>query len=403
MTRKNRHVLLLQGPSSLFFAHLGRAFLARDVEVTRVGFCPGDRLYWRKSSGDYVAYRGRAADWASFCRDLIAERGVTDLVMLGDGRALHKDAVGVAGGAVPWIVEQGYLRPDLLTIEPWGTGGRSRVKRAFVRGAKTGEAPPSFASSFARYAVMDTGYHLANMLSSWALYPQYRNHAIFPQHQEWAGWIGKGLRAKRRRATAKAVMADLMQGAEIFVFPLQLETDYQIRDFAPAGGVRAALERVIAAFASFAPPEARLVVKTHPMDNGLTPWVQLTVAAATASSVSERVVFLDGGNLDPLLARAMGCVTINSTVGLTAAQLGCPVAVLGEAIYDIDGITAPVDLGAFFADPVAPDEHVVADFVAHLKASVLVPGAFDGSGVEPGAANVADKVLAGPVFEQGAM
>jgi len=94
-------------------------------------------------------------------------------------------------------------------------------------------------------------------------------------------------------------------------------------------------------------------------------------------------------------------VTINSTVGLTAAKLGCPVKTLGVAIYDRGGITNPQALSEFLDAPLKPDAGKVADFEAYLHSHVLVPGAFEGSGVGPGADNVAAKILAGPVFERG--
>lgn len=41
-----------------------------------------------------------------------------------------------------------------------------------------------------------------------------------------------------------------------------------------------------------------------------------------------------------------GMVTVNSTSGVRAIQLGCPVTVLGEAIYNVDGLTHLGGLGS---------------------------------------------------------
>lgn len=405
----DRHILMLQGPSSLFFAALGEAFQEAGAKVTRVGICPGDRLYWRKSAGEYVAYRGDEASWPARATALMEERGITDLVMLGDGRRFHKDAIGAARGLamppvpwpVPWIVEHGYLRPDLLTVEPWGTGGRSRLKAGFQAAGADVPQNAGFQSSFLRFALLDTGYHVANLLAAWAVYPKYRNHAIYAQHEEWRGWIGKGLRARSEAKRAADVMKLSQDLERYFVFPLQLETDYQIRDHYSGGSVDVALAEVIASFAKLA--EGHLIVKAHPMDNGLVKWRARVQELAERHGIGARVHYLNGGDLDALLTRAAGCVTINSTVGLSAAGLSCPVHCLGDAIYDLPGITYETDLDGFFANPRAPDPAQVAAFVAYLHETVLVAGAFEGSGVVPGAANVAAKILAGPVFEESAL
>lgn len=400
----SRHVLLLQGPSSRFFAQLGVAFQDRGARVTRVGFCPGDRLYWSRRSGEYVAYRGRPAEWKTYVSQLIEARGITDVVMLGDGRSVHKDAVSacqlVSTQPVPWSVEHGYLRPSMLSVEPWGTGGRSRLMAQFDPSLQADWEPPKYQSSFRNYALMDTTYHIANLLGSWLLYPRYRNHALEPQYREWAGWIRKGLTTARRRRAARDAEGKIANLSQFFVFPLQLETDYQIRDHAPEGGVLGAMERTIRSFAVDAKPSAHLVIKAHPMDNGLFDWQAHMVKIAARNGVAQRVHFLDGGDLEALLEKSAGCVTINSTVGLTAALMGCPVHPIGTAVYAREGVTHAGDLASFFERAARPDPTKVAQFLRYLKATVLVPGSFDGEGSKPGAAKVADKILAGPIFER---
>lgn len=404
-TVRQKRVLLLQGPSSPFFARVGRALRALGADVTRIGFCPGDRLYWSRASGTYVPYSGDRAAWPGYLRAFVDDHGVTDILMLGDGRDVHADAVQASRTCARpprvWIVEHGYLRPGLLTVEPWGTGGRSRVPGAFRAGPHDGLAmaePQTFRSSFLRYAALDVGYHLANLLLGWALYPRYRGHALDGPLREWRGWIGKALRARARGRDARRTMTRIRDHTgPVFLHPLQLETDYQIRDHAPHGGVAAALEHVVAAFGS-APADALLVVKVHPMDNGLAGWRDKTLAAAALFGLEDRVVFLDGGDLDAILDRAAGCVTINSTVGLTALIAGCPVATLGTAIYAHPGLTDTAPLPDFFASPSAPDTRAVAAFVGFLNRTVHVPGAFEGEGAAVGARNVAARILKPPVF-----
>ncbi len=395
-----RRVMLLQGPCSWFFLRLARALAARGAAVTRVLFCAGDRLFWR---GPGLAYRGGAEDWPGWVAERMAQEGTTDLVCLGDGRFLHRSAIAEAErlGLRVHIVEQGYLRPGWLTLEPGGMGARSRIPRcperirALAGPSRRGLDLPA---PFWNYAAMDVAWNLATLLGRPA-WPGYRRHALDGPLAEWAGWGGKALgaplaRIRGTRAVARALAAE----GPVFLFPLQLETDFQLRRDGPPGGLRAALERVVASFAAEAPAAARLVVKRHPLDNGLALWARRVRLAAERAGVADRVDYLAGGDLGRLLARVDGVVTVNSTVGLTALLAGRPVACLGAAVYDVPGLVHRGGLDRFWRAPEPPDPALAAAFARMLAATCQVPGAFDGPGAGPGAEGVAERVLAPAPF-----
>ena len=396
---RQRVILLLQGPASWFFTRLARALAARGARVLRVLFCPGDALFWR--GGRARAFRGRPESWRDWLARLCREERVSDIVCLGDGRRWHEEAIAVAhaAGLRVHVVEQGYLRPGWLTVEPDGTGGRSRLPRdagAYrSRAGAATPAPPRFRAPFAGYAAMDVAWNLANLLAGRLLFPHYRGHALDPPLLEWAGWTGKAALwprdARRGRAATRRIAA---HRGPVFLLPLQLETDFQIRLHGPAGGLRPLLARVVADFARHAPADALLAVKRHPLDNGRAPWARLLARAAEAAGIADRVAYVPCGALDALLARAAGVVTVNSTVGLSALRAGVPVAVLGRAVYDVPGMTHRGPLAGFWRAPEPPDPALVAGFVAHLAATVQVPGGFDGTGAEPGARAMAARILA---------
>ncbi len=397
-----RVFLLLQGPMSYFFTYLGRALRNQGAEVRRIHVCPGDRLFWRGPGG--VSYRGRPDDWPDFVRKYIADHGVTDIVSLGDGRRWHADALPVAKAADVrvHVIEQGYLRPHYLTVEPEGTGGNTHFPRDWQRIAELAEmAPlphPGFQSSFLVFSVMDVAFNLANILFSWALYPHYKQHALDHPLREWGGWIFRKalkLRARRTELTISEGRVKAHEGL-LYVFPLQLETDYQIRLHGPPKGLRETLKRVIGSFRDYAPDDAMLAIKLHPLDNGWTPWQALI--ADEVAGIEDRVIYLDGGDLEAMLERSSGCVVINSTVGLTALTLGAPVKALGTAIYDLPGLTFQGGLDAFWTEGVKPDEARLALFLRALTAAIQVPGGFDGTGAQPGAVNMAAKMLAPPPY-----
>ncbi|MGM0585142.1 MAG: capsule biosynthesis protein [Pseudomonadota bacterium] len=393
-----RTVLLLQGPSSRFFAHLARALETRGARALRVHLAPGDVLFGGRRGR---SFRGRAQDWSGWLAALIRAEGVTDLALLGDSRPLHRTAIETARRLSVRVhhVELGHLRPDLLSVEPDGAGPASSFPSDWpgVEALARGPLPDPqrrWPASFARYAAMDVAWNLSNLALARLTHPAYRRHAIWHPLAEYGGFLWKWTRAPADRAHARRAWTRCPAGeAPLFLFPLQLRTDHQIRVHGPHPDLRETAREVVQSFAAHAPPGARLLVKEHPMDNALTPWRRLLRRAAARSGAADRVEVIDGGDLDAMIARSAGVVTVNSTVGLSALRAGRPVKALGRAIFDREGLTDPRPLSAFWTAPRPPDPGRVETFLRALAWSVLVPGSFDGPGALPGAANVAERIL----------
>ncbi len=389
-----RSVLLLQGPRSPFFAHLADALEARGAQALRVLFCPGDALFGLGRRA--IRFRGPEEAWPAFLRDTLRREGVSDLVALGDGRALHAAAVAQAraAGVAVHIVEQGFLRPGWLTLEPDALGAwRPDAGRLAAEARPLDVAPsaPPCNAGFARFAAMDVAYDLANLAIGPFAYPHYRTHATHGPLAEWAGWIGKAARwPARRRARSRAEAAIARHEGPLFLMALQLEADFQIRRNGPEGGLRAALMRVCESFARCAPADARLIVKPHPLDPQRAPWRRLLEESRAAGCA----IWLDGGDLAALAPRLAGMITANSTAGLSALLAGTPVIALGRAPYALPGLTHQDGLDAFWRAPQPPAPGFAAAFARLMAAEIQVRGAFDGPGAKPGAEAVAERILA---------
>lgn len=393
-----RRFLLLQGPSSFFFSHLGDALDARGAEVRRLHLAPGDVLFWRRPGGR--SYRGRAAGWPAFVRRFMAEEGITDLVHLGARRPAHAEALAEARalGLRRWHVELGYVRPDWLTVEPEGGGADGTFPERWpeIEALARGPVPDEtrlWPSSFAAYAAMDVAWNLSNLVLGPLTHPGYRRHQTWHPLAEYAGFLWTLARARSDASHAGRVLA-AWGGRCRFLFPLQLRTDFQIRAHGPDADLRETVRRVVASFAAEAPPEARLILKEHPQDNGLTPWRRIAKAAAGAAA--ERVEVIRGGDLAAMLDETAGVVTVNSTVGLSALRAGVPAKALGRAIWDREGLTDRRPLAAFWAAPRPPDPDRVEIFLRALGWATQVRGAFDGPGAAAGAAAVAERLIAAP-------
>jgi capsular polysaccharide export protein len=377
-----RSFLFLQGLAARFFEYLGHALVLRGHAVHRVNFNGGDRAFWRLPGA--VDFRGRAEEWPSFLEGLIAAAAVSDIILFGDCRPLHRAAIAVARqrGLPVWVAEEGYLRPDWITFEQGGVNGYSalprdpRWYRDEARRLPPWQDPPSLAGSFRRRAAEDVYYWLASAIAA-RRFPHYATHRPYFQLVEYAGWLRRlalRRRAERRAAAAIAGLADCDD--PIFLFPLQLDCDYQLRVHSPFAAVRVAIETVLTSFAGHAAAPSRLVVKLHPLDSGIYDWAAITRHAAAAIGVSDRLTILDGGAIDAALALSRGVVTVNSTVGVQALTQGRAVIALGSAIYDMPGLTFQGTLDEFWNAGGPPDPSLVDAFRRVLAGRVLIPGSF---------------------------
>jgi len=100
------------------------------ASVWRVGFNAGDRAFWF-SSKSYVPYRGTLAQWDARFAGIVVEKGVTDIVLYGDTRPIHAQAVAAAKalGLGIHVFEEGYMRPYWVTYERGGSNGNSRLMK----------------------------------------------------------------------------------------------------------------------------------------------------------------------------------------------------------------------------------------------------------------------------------
>ena len=410
---RRRVVLFLQGPASPFLRRVADRVAAAGHEVRHVAYCFGDLVFWSVLTGRRLSERlpapptvfdrGRREGRGDRLARLIERDGVTDVVMLGDGRPVHATAVEVAmaRGVRIHILEHGYIRPDWLTLEPDGMSGHSRMPRdpeqlrAMAAGLPPVDLTPLWPASFLRYALYDFAYHLPNVLLGPFVHPHHRTHGAVPPPVEYAGWAWKFLKAPfERRHLGRVLPTYLGDGPPFFLFPLQLPGDYQILRHAPGGDLFRIVEATIASFARSAPAGTRLLFKVHPIDNGLSRWHRRIGDHARSAGVGDRVDVVDGGPLDALVARAAGTVLVNSTVGTAVLAAGRPLHVLGEAVFAVPGLVSPGALDDFWRAPTPPDPDLAEAFLRVLVDRIQLRGGFIApDSVEFGSRAVAARLL----------
>jgi capsule polysaccharide modification protein KpsS len=358
----DRHLLLLQGPAGPFFARVARQLREAGARVTKVNFNAGEDLYYREP--DVVRYRDTLEAWPDFFEALIGERKIDGVVLFGDCRPLHRAAIERASrlGVDVFVFEEGYVRPDFVTLERGGVNGHSSIPRdpqEFSRLEREKERP----HAPVEHAFIKSALHTIAYASAAALgrkrYPLYRHHRdIRPVAQArlwWRGTVRRVVHTLRDRAMAARL--DRHELPPYFFVPLQVHLDSQLSHSRYAT-VNEFIREVVSSFAQHAPQDHWLVLKLHPMDRPYSDYAEDIEALRLEYGLGERLQYVDVINLPAALRGARGTVVINSTVGLSSLMHGTPVKCLGTAVYDLPGLTHQGALAEFFRDPTPVDREL---------------------------------------------
>jgi capsular polysaccharide export protein len=361
---------------------LGLALTSRGHGVMRVNFNGGDRVAW--PSLPAVDFAGQVTDWLPFLQRIMQDFAPTDMVLHGDCRPLHMAAITQASrhDVTVHVFEEGYLRPNFVTLEVGGVNGYSRLPRSIelYRQAAdhlaplpaTRHVPPTVRSRAA-----DCLTYAAACLALRPFFPRYMTHRGWPLLQEGLGWAKRAVRRPNARRRSRQAMHDAFTAADgFFVLPIQMDNDSQILCHSELGGMIRAIQLIIASFAQHAARNAVLVVKEHPLDNGVINWRDVTQAAASEAGVADRVVLIEECDLQELLDRTRGLVTVNSTSGTFALASGVPVIALGHAVYDLPGLTHRGPLETFWRAPSRPDPDLFEAFRRVVAHACLIAGDF---------------------------
>jgi capsular polysaccharide export protein len=356
-----RSFLFLQGVCSPFFPCLADRLAADGHRVLKVNYNCGDLLYWGRRPA--CSFKDTPDRQPRFLENTFNSNGISDIVLFGDRRPVHIPAVALAirTGVRVHVFEEGYFRPHWVTLERDGVNNHSLLPRdpAWYRavGARLsdygdGEA---FPSPFRLRAGHDVFYHLAGALNP-LLFPRYRTHATVPAPVEYAGYCRRfALMPRYERRDAETIGSLLTSRVPFYLLPLQLNSDTQIRDHSPFADMSGVMEFVMASFAAHAPTDARLVIKNHPLDMGLVDYPAVIKALEKRFGLTGRISYLESGDLEALLRKASGVVTVNSTVGGLALGLACPTMALSDPIYNLAGLTFKGPLDEFWKERIPPD------------------------------------------------
>jgi len=389
-----RSFLFLQGGSSPFFARLADHLAADRHAVFRINFNGGDRAYWGRRPAE--SFRGSLEELPAYYEEKFSSWDVSDVVVYNDRRPVHMHAIALAEkrNLRTHVFEEGYFRPFYVTLERGGVTGNSRLPKVSDWYRAVGQSLPDcqqaepFAHGLRARALHDIAYEVANLVNPF-LYARYRSHVPYNRWLGYAAHIRRYARFPVSTSRDRALVEGLLRDrTRFYLLPLQLDSDAQIRYYSPFENMSQVIACVMGSFALNAPFDTCLVIKNHPLDPGFVNYRRQISRLARELGVHGRVRYMETEDASVLLQHALGVITVNSTVGTSSLMRGCPTIVLGQAVYNLPGLTFQGGLDAFWHSTPAPDQHLFRLYKNTVLHTTQVHGGFyTREGIELAVAN----------------
>ncbi|HGF9866357.1 TPA: capsule biosynthesis protein [Campylobacter coli] len=362
-------VLLLQGPVGTFFHRLAIKMKKNKTKVFKLNFNGGDFLFY--PSGKRCKCDEK--DLENFYENFFKEKKIDAIVMYNDCRLIHAKAIKVANkglGIGIWIFEEGYLRPYCITFEKDGVNANSSLPRDknFYLSCNilTKESIKEIPGGFKFMAFSAFLYWFFSFLLAPFFNNKLHHRTLYPF--EFLFWFRSLYRKYLYKFTEKKLNQKIYSlEKKYFLAILQVYNDTQIKHHYKKS-IEEFIEELILSFANHARAKSYLVFKHHPMDRGYRNYSKLINELSQKYHVEGRIFYVHDTYLPTLLKNALGCITINSTVGLSAILEGCPTKVCGNAFYDFEGLAYPKKLQFFWREAHAykPNPSLVINFKNYL-------------------------------------
>lgn len=348
---RDRNILMLQGPVGPFFNRLSKDLQWAGAKVHKINFNGGDWFYYPTNATNFDDSIDK---FDMFLNRVCEEKRIDMLMLFGDCRVMHRIASEVAAerNIEVYVFEEGYIRPDYITMECHGVNGRSTMPRAGIFYLNASAPDPVETNTVGQSIWHATGWAFTYYFWSiilWPFFSRYRHHRPLSWFEGLA-WVRGAARKYWYRWKNRTDVARLVGEAHppFFLIPLQVHNDAQIGVHSEFENIEQFIRHVTLSFADNAPNDTVLVLKHHPMDRPYTDYTKLVKSLKNETGLGNRLVYVHDPHLPTLIQNATGMVTINSTTGLSAIHHGKPTLALGDAIYRIDGLTASTSLDEFW-------------------------------------------------------
>lgn len=372
-----KKALILQGDWEAGLCNVALDLMDTGKQVTKVIFHAGDWIY-RLRGVPCVDYDQPIASFEAWLRDFIEQEKIDCVILYNQYRPYNQIGWDLARefDLECIVLELGLLRPDYCSIYsrnldhfnylesrweniPVGYGGDEK-KAQHARLGKM--STPCKMAQFAFY------YSFARFVSVFLRrYRYYVDQLTMNFRHHLVALIRGALRFQGREKHKRfdRIFSGMWSG-KYYIVPLQVHSDSQITRRSNFKSMEEFIERVADSFVQHAPSGTKLVFKVHPMDRGYRDYRTL-IKALNAKVRGNRILYLDRIHLPTTLDHAKACITINSSVGLSALIHGTPVICLGSSAYDLENLTYQGKLDTFWQQHGKVNKKAVRRFIELLK------------------------------------
>jgi capsular polysaccharide export protein len=382
-----KNILLLQGPMGKFFNRLDHKFMELEAKTFRIGLNAGDEFF--ADARHYTPFKGRIEEWKSFISDFYKEHSIDMIFVFGDCRFYQSKAIKLAKKhkIKVFVFEEGYIRPDFITLEASGVNDNSLLPRdrSFYDALEYHDKLEcnskniiKIGNTYKEMAIEAILYYIVGNIFFFK-YPHYQHHRTFSAFLEAFYGVRNFIRKQKYKIVEHnaEILYETQLSKRYYFVALQTHEDFQILQHSDYKSVEDFIEEVIASFAKNAPHESFLVIKHHPMDRGKKDYAPLIKKQARMLGCEQRVKILYDVHLPTLLKNAIGTITINSTVGISSLYHNTPTLCTGRSFYDIEGLTSKgVSLDAFWRNYKEVDDELFNKFRCYLIQKTQVNGSF---------------------------
>lgn len=375
----HQHILLLQGKMGTFFSRFAGFLMRQGKQVSKVNFNAGDAFFYQHDA--VYDYQDDLKAFSGWLTHLLQQQKIDAVVCFGDCRPHHAQASMVCQnlGIAFFVFEEGYLRPDYITLQEHGINAYSKLDLSPISSLKPAHDEPLYTHNrFYRLVLASMIYYILTQANQ-EKFPHYHHYRDLTAWQEAKAWLKAPYRKLLGYSADKKLQETLVAHSEqYFLVSLQVYNDSQITHHSDYQDVTEFIDEVIKSFAQYAHFEAWLVFKHHPLDRGHRNYASLIHQLAKRYGVVGRVFYGCDMHLPTLIKHSIGMITINSTTGLQSIYHQKPTKVMGRALYDIEGLCDQKPLSEFWRCPQPPNQQFYLKFRRYLIEQTQLNGSFYG-------------------------
>lgn len=383
-----KSVLLLQGPVGNFFFRFAQFLRSKNCLVKKINFNGGDDYFYPDHFNDVLRYQFKINYFSVFIENFLKTNAFDAVFLFGDCRPIHKDTIPIFKkyGVKVYVFEEGYFRPNHITLEENGVNFNSRISNYSFEDIQNmnldrfNDQSLTFTSknTFRNIAPLAIKYWFYSVLNS-SNYPNYDHHRSLDLKIGF-NWIVGAVRFYMHSITElntrKKIYRIAKSKNKIYFFPLQLADDPQITVHSNYKNIEKYIESVLTSFAKNLNINTYLIIKNHPMGIGSQNYKRLILDLANTLDISNHVIYINNMRFEKISKNVTGCITVNSTFGLKCLLLNIPVITLGKCFFDKKHLTFQGSIDEFLNDPGSTENDSVEQFCSFLHTQSQINGSF---------------------------